>query len=179
MQNDQPGSTWRVMVVEDEEDNRDVIAAALMFYKMTVRTAANGIEAIELLRDFVPDFILCDLAMPKMDGWQTLLAIRSDPKMLHIPVIALTAYAMKGDRENALAKGFDGYITKPIDVLTIFATLKTMLSEIAQKTVGNGDEQPKVLPATVVQPPNLLLPSSGHDDTTNTVPHSNSIAQNH
>ena len=177
MQNEQPGSTWRVLVIEDEEDNRDVIASALMFYRMTVKTAANGLEAIALLGDFVPDFMLCDLAMPKMDGWQTLAAIRSDPKWLHIPVIALTAYAMKGDKEKALAKGFDGYITKPIDVLTIFTTLKTILSDIAKKMVISRDDKPNVISATTIQPTITLLAAVGQGDHTDTASHNNSVAQ--
>ena len=136
MQNNQQESNWRVLVIEDEDDNQDVIAVALRFYKMDVKSAINGLEAIEMLQNFVPDFILCDLAMPKMDGWATLREIRANPKTGHVPVIALTAYAMIGDREKALAKGFDGYITKPIDVMTIYSTLKTIMAEIAEKTAN-------------------------------------------
>ena len=177
MDNLQQGSNWRVLVIEDEEDNRDVIAAALKFYKMTVRTVTNGFEAIDVLKDIAPDFILCDLAMPKMDGWQTLLEIRSNPKTVHIPVIALTAYAMVGDREKALAKGFDGYITKPIDVLSLNGTLKTILAELAKKTAQSEESPPGNLSSTAgvdQVPVSSSHPGQNHKGSAR--PSSNSIA---
>ena len=173
MQNQPQGSNWQVLVIEDEVDNRDVIVAALRFYKMAVKSAANGLEAIEMLQEVVPDFILCDLAMPKMDGWATLLEIRANPKTMHVPVIALTAYAMIGDREKALAKGFDGYITKPIEVLTIYSTLKTIMAAIAEKTANQKAAGQVAVPPKTVQPVTLSLPPAEHDDNPNGVPHHN------
>src|SRR5260370_1050815 len=118
MENGTAKSTWQVLIVEDEPDNQEVIAVSLQLHQVTVRTAKNGFEALEALKAFTPNCVLCDLSMPVLDGWQTLIEIRNNPKTEHLPVIALSAHAMVGDREEALAKGFDGYITKPIDVLT-------------------------------------------------------------
>ncbi len=111
-----------VLVVEDNPDNLKT-ARALLEEQYQVVTAEDGRAAIEQARQHLPDIILTDLAMPFMDGFAVLAALRKDEALLHIPVVAVTASAMKGDREEILAQGFDGYISKPIDEKVLMQTL--------------------------------------------------------
>ncbi len=124
----QNASTWSVLLVDDEPDNIEVVADTLVFFGMTVRTAVNGLEALEIMHTFLPDVILLDLSMPRMDGWTARSAIKSDPRTRHIPVIALSAHAMAGDKERALEAGFDGYMTKPVSVPTLVEDLRTLVA---------------------------------------------------
>jgi CheY-like chemotaxis protein len=103
-----------VLVVEDNPDNLRT-AKALLSDRYQVIEACDGKEGIRQARAHLPDIILMDIAMPRMDGLEALAVIRADEKLRHIPVIAATASAMKGDRETILAHGFDGYVSKPID----------------------------------------------------------------
>lgn len=112
-------STWAVLVVDDEPDNLEVVAETLEFHGAAVKTAIDGVQALELLRDFLPDIILLDLSMPRMDGWKTRIQIKSDPRFEQAVIIALSAHAMDGDIERALNAGFDGYITKPVDIANL------------------------------------------------------------
>lgn len=89
-----------------------------------VVTATDGLAAIEQARQHLPDLILMDLALPVIDGFAALTEIRKDEALLHIPVVVVTASAMKGDRDKILAHGFDGYISKPIEEEMLTRTLK-------------------------------------------------------
>lgn len=115
---------WNVLLVDDEPDNIEVVAESLEFYGMTVRTAGNGQQALDVLLDWMPNLILLDLSMPVMDGWETLRALKADPQTQDIPVLAFSAHAIIGDAERALAAGFDGYMTKPINVPTLLKDLQ-------------------------------------------------------
>ncbi|MBL8130508.1 MAG: response regulator, partial [Anaerolineae bacterium] len=126
-------STWTVLVVDDEPDNLEVVAETLEFHKATVKTAVDGVQALELLQDFVPNIILLDLSMPRMDGWKTRLQIKSDPRFEQTAIIALSAHAMDGDIERALKAGFDGYITKPVDIANLADSVRTAAIDILQK----------------------------------------------
>jgi len=119
---------WSILLVDDEPDNLEVVAETLTFHGLTVRTAENGQHGLEIMRDFLPDVILLDLSMPKMDGWAMRDCVKSDPRTRHIPVIALSAHAMAGDKERALEAGFDGYMTKPVSVPTLLDDLRVALS---------------------------------------------------
>ena len=123
-------SKWSVLIVDDEPDNIDVVAVCLEFHKATIKRAENSKEAMSALQDALPTFILLDLTMPDIDGWEFHKRLRSDPATSHIPVIALTAHAMAGDEERVMAAGFDGYIAKPVDVLTFVDTVKTILAPL-------------------------------------------------
>ena len=102
-----------IAVVEDNPDNRLLLQAILEdSYELT--EYVTGIEALEGLTGEVPDLILLDISLPGMDGVEVLQHIRADARLRNIPVIALTAHAMAGDRDRFLAAGFDGYLTKPI-----------------------------------------------------------------
>ena len=120
---------WQALIVDDEPDNIEVLAETLEFNGINVRFAENGQLGLDLLKDFHPTLILLDLSMPVMDGWQTLRKIRLDPALASVPVLAITAHAIHGDKERALAAGFDGYLTKPISVTTLIADLRNALHE--------------------------------------------------
>ena len=113
-------SNWTVMIVDDEPDNLAVAQKVLEFSGASVHTAGNGVEGIALLDHLLPTFILLDLSMPEMDGWEMFEKVRTNAKTEHIPIIALTAHAMAGDRERVLDAGFDGYIAKPFRLSTFY-----------------------------------------------------------
>jgi two-component system cell cycle response regulator DivK len=110
------GSPKTVLVVEDNQDNREMVIKVLKHNGYRPIEAVDGREAIERARTENPDLILLDLYIPKIDGYKVTRTLKADQALQHIPIIALTAHAMKGGREEALAAGFDGYITKPINV---------------------------------------------------------------
>src|SRR5688500_11878569 len=111
-----PAKYTCILVAEDARDIRDILARLLQHNGYHVNTAANGQEALASLQNELPDIILLDLSMPDLDGWKTLDAIRALPIGRDIPIIAVTAHAMAGDRETILAYGFDAYITKPLNL---------------------------------------------------------------
>jgi len=115
-----------VLVVEDNPDSM-LTVKALLRDTCTVIEAADGQAAVTLARMHMPDLILMDIALPGMDGLKALDAIRNEEALRHIPVIALTASAMKGNREEFLDYGFDGYIPKPIDGELLEKTIKEHL----------------------------------------------------
>lgn len=123
-------SEWVVLIVDDEPDNLEIFAEVLdLVFGMTVHTARNGVEALAVLESIQPTLILCDLSMPQMDGWETRNHIRANPVTKHIPVLAVSAHVMVGDKERALAAGFDGYVTKPLNISTLIDDLKTAMAE--------------------------------------------------
>lgn len=143
-------STWSVLIVDDEPDNLEVIADTLDFFGAVGKTALNGEEGLVVLENFMPDFILLDLSMPRMNGWEMRKAVKTRPETQHIPIIALTAHAMAGDAERALEVGFDGYITKPVEILSFVESLRKILQPYFEKTVtapqkqnGAGKEETK------------------------------------
>jgi two-component system, cell cycle response regulator DivK len=102
-----------VAVVEDNPDNRLLVQAILEDH-FQIEEYETGLEALEGFKERVPDVVLLDISLPGMDGTEVLRHMRSDERLQGIPVIALTAHAMAGDRERFLAQGFDDYLTKPI-----------------------------------------------------------------
>jgi CheY-like chemotaxis protein len=117
----------RVLVVEDEKDNMDLFVQILNFHGCEVLKAEDGREAINMTQECKPDLVLMDLSLPALDGWEATRALKGIPDVSHIPVIALTAHAMVGDRERALAAGCDGYISKPIEVTSFYREVCTYL----------------------------------------------------
>lgn len=115
----------RVLCIEDNTDNRMLIRRILMASdtEFTVLEAENAADGIRTALDEVPDIILMDISMPGMDGLTATRHLRSIEKVKHIPIVALTANAMEGDKEKSLAAGCDGYIPKPIDVDRIEADI--------------------------------------------------------
>lgn len=123
---------WDVVVIDDEPDSLEVARFILDFYGANVHTAINGKEGISLVEKIKPRFVISDLSMPEMDGWEFISALKSTAHLQDTPVIALTAHAMKGDRERAVAAGFDNYLTKPLTATTFMDNLLMLLLNIPQ-----------------------------------------------
>jgi len=117
--------------VDDEPDNLMIPQEVLTFLGATVYTAENGEQGMELLATIKPTFILLDLSMPKLDGWEMIKRIRSSPETASITVIALTAHAMSGDKERVLEAGFNGYIAKPFWFEPFLEEINRCLSAIS------------------------------------------------
>ncbi len=105
----------RILVVEDNRDNMTLILDLLQSLQYASIVASNGEEALEVADKEKPALILLDLSLPRMDGWTTAKKIKENEALAHIPIIALTAHAMLGDKERALAAGCDDYVSKPIN----------------------------------------------------------------
>jgi two-component system, cell cycle response regulator DivK len=118
---------WDVIVVDDERDNIGVVELVLGFNNATVRSASSGSECLRLLENAVPTFMLVDIQMPEMSGYQLLEKIRANAAWRELPVIALTAHARPDDQEEILSAGFTGYISKPITVMTFVDEIKSIL----------------------------------------------------
>ena len=118
----------KVLVVDDDVRNVFALTSALEANGMEVRFAENGREAIEALEaDAEVDLVLMDVMMPEMDGYEATRAIRERPQFEKLPIIALTAKAMKGDRERSIASGASDYITKPVDTDQLLSLLRVWL----------------------------------------------------
>lgn len=123
---------WNIVVLEDEPDSLEVAEIILGEYGAVVSAASNGQEGIELVRQVKPRFVISDLSMPVMDGWGFISQMKSDVHLTDIPVIALTAHAMVGDRERAIAAGFHNYLTKPLTVDRFMGDLVRLLIDIPE-----------------------------------------------
>ncbi|MBN2548975.1 MAG: response regulator [Anaerolineales bacterium] len=117
-----------ILYVEDNPDNRTLVRRILMAYDFTVLEAGSAAQALEVVRDQVPDLILMDINMPDIDGYTLTSQLKDVPELFNVPIIALTANVMKGDRERSLEAGCDGYIQKPIDVDTLPTQIRRFLS---------------------------------------------------
>lgn len=117
----------RILLIEDNEQNRYLLTFLLEQNGDCVRLAEDGLRGVEMARAETPDLILLDIQLPRMDGYAVAAALRQSEALRHVPIVAVTSYAMAGDREKALAAGCDGYIEKPINP-------DTFVAEIAQFT---------------------------------------------
>ncbi len=117
----------RILLVEDNEMNRDMLSRRLRRRKFDVDLAVDGQEALDMTHDAAPDLILLDMSLPVKDGWTVAQELKAEDGTKSIPIIALTAHAMVGDRERALAAGCDEYETKPIDFKRLVAKIEAML----------------------------------------------------
>jgi CheY-like chemotaxis protein len=106
----------RILVVEDNLDNMTLIVDVLQTLDYEVLQASNGLRGVEIATAQKPNLVLMDLSLPLLDGWAATRQIKANPATQHIPVIALTAHAMLGDRQRALDAGCDDYVTKPINL---------------------------------------------------------------
>ncbi len=129
----------RILLVEDNAQNRRLAQFLLTAQGYVVDEAITGPEAIELARARLPQLILMDLRLPGLDGYAVTKALKGDERTRQIPVIALTAFAMEGDREKALQAGCDGYITKPIDTRHFPAAVRRFLQAKSGEGVDQGD----------------------------------------
>jgi CheY-like chemotaxis protein len=129
-------TTIHVLLVEDNLDNRDMMQFLLERAGYVVSTADTGVEALATAQREKPDIILMDLSMPEMDGWTAAQEIKKDPLLVNVPLIAVTAHTLPGDRRKALDSGFDSYISKPINVRTFDLMVAQVLEEKSKK-MGN------------------------------------------
>ncbi|HEX3254386.1 MAG TPA: response regulator [Gaiellaceae bacterium] len=114
----------QILVVEDNEKNMKLFRDVLLAAGYSTLEATTGGEAVELATEHVPDLVLMDIQLPDIDGVEALGRLRADRRTASMPILALTAQAMEGDRERFLAAGFDGYLSKPVDIAEFVATVK-------------------------------------------------------
>jgi CheY-like chemotaxis protein len=117
----------KLLLVEDNPENRDMLSRRLLRKGFELCFAGDGAEAIALTREQKPDLVLMDLSLPLIDGWEATRRLKADPETSGIPVIALTAHAMAGDREKAMAAGCNDYDTKPVDLARLLGKIETLL----------------------------------------------------
>ncbi|MEK6697858.1 MAG: response regulator [Nitrospirota bacterium] len=117
----------KILVVEDNEKNRILIKDILLYHGYEVIEAENGKIGVELAKQHLPDLILMDIQMPVMDGFKAIVMLKDDPATQAIKMIALTSFAMRGDREKIMQAGFDDYIAKPIDTRKLPEIVKKYL----------------------------------------------------
>lgn len=118
----------KVLLVEDNEMNRDMLGRRLQRKGYEVSIAVDGAEGIAMTHSEMPDIILMDMSLPVVDGWEATRRLKADPKIKAIPIIALTAHAMSGDREQAIAAGCDDYDTKPIEFPRLLEKIEALLA---------------------------------------------------
>ena len=119
----------RILLVEDNEMNRDMLSRRLARKEYEVLVAVDGKEGDEMAGSVAPDLILMDMSLPVMDGWEATRQLKASPETKAIPIIALTAHAMSGDREKAMEAGCDDYDTKPIELPRLLAKMEDLLGE--------------------------------------------------
>jgi two-component system, cell cycle response regulator DivK len=117
----------KILLVEDNEMNLDMLSRRLERRNFEILIAMDGAQGVELAKSQRPDLILMDMSLPIMDGWEATRRIKADSNMSHIPIIALTAHAIAGDRERCLAAGCDEYESKPIKFPRLLAKIEQML----------------------------------------------------
>jgi two-component system cell cycle response regulator DivK len=118
----------KILVIEDNEQNMYLVNFILEKYGYAVIQATNGVEGISHARQYQPDLILLDIQLPVMDGYAVARELRKNEALAKVPIVAVTSYAMPGDRENALAAGCTGYIEKPIDPDTFISQIEYYLN---------------------------------------------------
>jgi len=117
-----------VLIVEDNEDNRIVYSTILRHHGFRVSEALDGEEGIAKARRELPDLILMDISIPLIDGWEVTQTLKKDDATRHIPVVALTAHAMPGDRQRAMDVGCDGYLAKPCEPRAVLAEVNRLIN---------------------------------------------------
>jgi CheY-like chemotaxis protein len=121
----------KILLVEDNEMNRDMLSRRLLKAGFEMVIAVDGEQAIDLARSEAPDLILMDISLPGLDGWEATRRLKTGPETRSIPIIALTAHAMAGDREKSLAAGCNDYDTKPIDFRRLLEKIQGFLDKEA------------------------------------------------
>lgn len=117
----------RILLVEDNDVNRELVREILESRDFEVLEAHNGLEALHMIPKTSPDLVLLDIQMPVLDGISAIKQLRQKPQYADLPVLALTAYAMVGDRDRVMAAGFTGYVTKPVDSKALLTQIDNLL----------------------------------------------------
>ena len=128
----------KILLVEDNEMNRDMLSRRLERKGYRVLLAVDGQSGVELAASALPDVVLMDMSLPVLDGWEATRRLKADPATAHLPVIALTAHAMSGDRERAIAAGCDDYDTKPIELARLLGKVEALLAAGAEAAPPGG-----------------------------------------
>ena len=118
----------KILLVEDNEMNRDMLSRRLQSRGYQVVLAVDGQSGVEMAQNQAPDLVLMDMSLPVLDGWEVACRLKADAPTKHIPIIALTAHAMSGDREKALEAGCDDYDTKPVELPRLLGKIEALLS---------------------------------------------------
>ena len=118
-----------ILVVEDNEMNLDILSRRLKRRGFEVLVAMDGAKGVTLAKENMPDLILMDMSLPIMDGWEATRRIKADSATTSIPIIALTAHAIAGDREKAIAAGCDEYESKPVKFPALIAKIETFIKD--------------------------------------------------
>jgi two-component system cell cycle response regulator len=129
----------RILVIEDNPTNLELMTYLLKAFRHTTLSARDGEEGLEVVRRESPDLIICDVQLPRLDGYEVARQLKSHPALCTIPLVAVTAFAMVGDRDKVLAAGFDGYIAKPIAPETFVGQVEAFL---------RSDQRPATQPPT-------------------------------
>ena len=117
----------RIMLVEDNDVNRDMLSRRLTKRGNEVINAVNGQQCLDLVTKEEPDIILLDMSLPVLDGWETARRLKGDPATKDIPIIALTAHAMAGDREKCIEAGCEEYATKPVEFKQLIVKINSLI----------------------------------------------------
>jgi CheY-like chemotaxis protein len=123
----------KVFIAEDNAVNRELLRELLESRGYTVVEACDGAEALRMIEQTQPDILLLDIGMPVLDGFAVVRQVRQNPRLSALPAVALTAYAMQGDRERILNSGFDGYLSKPINARSLAEELDRLLRKHDKK----------------------------------------------
>ncbi len=126
----------RILLAEDDEDNFDLVSLLLQRAGYEVLAAHTGKEALECARRERPDAILMDLSLPEMDGWTVVRTLRASPETKDIPIFALTAHTLPGDRKRAIEAGCDGYFSKPLNVSSFGQAIAEALEKARARRAG-------------------------------------------
>ena len=118
----------KILIIEDNEENRDALSRRLQRRGFQVVLAEDGLEGMEKVRLEKPDIVLMDMNMPKLDGWEATRQLKADPATRDVPIIALTAHAMAGDRERSLEVGCADYHTKPVEMAKLLGQIEAFLA---------------------------------------------------
>jgi two-component system cell cycle response regulator DivK len=119
----------RILVVEDQEDNRRIVRDLLTSVGYEIIEALNGAEGVQAAETHIPDLILMDIQLPVIDGYEATRRIRAKPALQHIPIIAVTSYALSGDDVKAFEAGCNGYVSKPFSPRALLAKIREFLQE--------------------------------------------------
>ena len=119
----------KILLIEDHEDNRRIVRDLMSSVGYQLVEAANGEEGVEMVATELPDLILMDIQLPGIDGYETTRRIKANPAFQHIPIIAVTSYALSGDEVKAREAGCDDYVTKPFSPRALLAKIKQYLPD--------------------------------------------------
>lgn len=135
----------KVLIAEDNAVNRELLRELLEARGYVMVEASDGEEALTVIEQTQPDILLLDIGMPKLDGFAVMRKIRQNPRLAPLPVVAVTAYAMKGDRERILNAGFDGYLSKPVNSRSLGEEIDRLLNKTCGRSAApnrlDGDEK--------------------------------------